>query len=257
MSLHLFSSVKRTRFLSICVFVLCNLLFLPAFSQIQPPTPLPQAAILIKSPTSGSIETSPLSLNAQLKCSPGNALTIELLDKQGKLLYRELSFPGCQPDGYIDISRTIFFDILSNPRSRLVLGLIDIEDVTRAVSSTEIELSSSMEIAGGNPDHQANFIVLSPVESSVVTGGKFHVTGWARSSSTSPIIIELLSASGGLLNSRQFSVPGDPGNEYFYFAETIPYTVLAIRDAILVIRQTGSTIPGNIALESFTYQVSP
>jgi len=218
---------------------------------------LPQAAIIINSPTSGSTETSPLSLNAQLKCAPGDALTIELLDKQEKLLYRELLFPGCQPDGYIDISKTIFFDILSNPRSRLVLGLIDIEDVTRAVSSTEIELSSSMEIAGGNPDHQANFIVLSPAEGSVVTGGKFHVTGWARTASSSPIIIELMSSSGGLLNSRQFSAPGDPGNEYFYFDETIPYTVPAVRDAILVIRQTGSTIPGNIALESYTYQVSP
>ena len=129
-----------------------------------------------------------------------------------------------QPDGYIDISRTIF-SISVQPEMRLVLGLIDIEDVTCAYRLRRLNcpLPWKLQVAILTTGQPHRFI---SVESSVVTGENschwlgallFHIPDHHR------IIVSFRRP----LNSRQFSVLVIL-EMVFLFPGTIPYTVLAI-----------------------------
>ena len=234
------------------------LLMLSAFDQIQPPAPIPTATIAIITPSNGSMVMSPIKLETKIACDPGEILRIELTDKQERLLFRKLILPDCRSNVSLELKELIYFDAPSgNTKTRLAISLIDPEDITRAIASSELLLSqdnSSINIA---KDSQSNFIIISPAENTLLSHGKFPVSGWIRPVEQTPVIFELLSDTGGLISSRQIAIPKDYAGEYFFFDINIPFSIPRIRNAILIIRQMGSSIPGNIALESFTFQVSP
>jgi len=234
------------------------LLMLSSFDQVQPPTPIPTASIAIFTPSTGSMVMSPIKLEAKISCDPGEILRIELTDKQERLLFRKLIVPDCQLTIPFELKELIYFDApTGNTKTRLAISLIDPEDVTRAIASSELMLSQDNSSITKAKDNQSNFIIISPVENTLLSHGKFPVKGWIRPLEQTPVIFELFSDTGGLISSRQISIPKDSAGEYFFFDINIPFAVPRIRNAILIIRQMGSTIPGNIALESFTFQVSP
>jgi len=247
-----------TRKTSIFLIGLIILFVLSAFDQIQPPKPVPTASITISTPSTGSIITSPINLEAGITCNPGEILRIELTNKQEKLLFRKLIIPDCRANVSFELKELIFFDSPTvNTKTRLTLSLTDPEDVPRAITSAELLLSQVDPSISKAKDSQSNFIIISPVENTLISHGKFPVSGWIRPLEKTPVILELLTETGSLISSRQVAIPEDNNGDYFFFDVVIPYSVPRILNAILVIRQMGSTIPGNIALESFTYQVSP
>lgn len=243
---------------SICLIGLIFLFTFTAFDQIQPPKPIPAASIAIIIPSTGSIITSPIILEAGITCNPGDILRIELTDKQDKLLFRKLIIPDCRSNVSFELKELIYFDAPAvKTKSRLTIILTDPEEVTRAIASAELSLSRDDSSINEAKDSQSNFIIISPSEDSLLSHGKFPVSGWIRPMEQTPVILELLSETGGLISSRQISIPEENDGDYFFFDVVIPYSVPRILNAILVIRQMGSEIPGNVALESFTYQVSP
>jgi hypothetical protein len=237
---------------------LLTLFILSAFDQIQPPKPISTASIAIITPSSGSIITSPIKLDVSFACNPGDVLRIELINKQEKLLFRKLIIPDCRSNMSYELKELIFFDTpTANTKTRLAISLTDPEDVPRAIASTELLLSRDNTSINKTNDSQSTFIIISPAENSLLSHGRFPVSGWIRPLEQTPIILELLTETGGLVSSRQIAIPQENAGDYFYFDVVIPYSVPRILNAILVIRQMGSEIPGNIALESFTYQLSP
>jgi hypothetical protein len=237
---------------------LITLLILSAFDQTQPPTPIHPASIAIITPSTGSIITSPIVLAARINCNPGKVLRIELTDKQEKLLFRKLTFPDCQSNMSFEVKELIFFDAPAfNTKTRLTISLTDPENVPRAIASAELLLSRDNSSIIKAKDRQSNFIIISPVENTLLSIGKFLVSGWIRPLEQTPIILELLTETGSLISSRQIAIPQDIAGDYFFFDVVIPYSAPRILNAIFVIRQMGSEIPGNIALESYTYQLSP
>lgn len=250
--------VNPIRKTSIFLIGLIILFILSAFDQIQPPKPIPTPSIAIITPSTGSIITSPIILEAEITCNPGDILRIELIDKQEKLLFRKLIIPNCRSNVSLELKELIYFDVpVVNTKTRLTMSLIDPEDVPRAIASSELLLSRDNSSINKAKDSQSNFIVTSPVENSLLSHGEFLVSGWIRPLEQTPVILELLTETGGLISSRQIAIPGENAGEYFFFDVVIPFSVPRILNAILVIRQMGSTIPGNIALESFKFQLSP
>jgi len=248
----------RIRKVSFSLIGFMMLLMLSAFDQIQPPTPIPTASIAIFTPSTGSMVMSPIKLEAKIACDPGEILRIELTNKQERLLFRKLIIPDCQSNIPFELKELIYFDApAGNTSTRLAISLIDIDDVPRAIASSELVLSQENSSIKNTKDNQSNFIIISPLENTLLSHGKFPVKGWIRPLEQTPVIFELLSETGGLISSRQISIPKDIAGDYFFFDINIPFTIPRIRNAILIIRQMGSTIPGNIALESFTFQVSP
>ncbi|MFO7652130.1 MAG: hypothetical protein R6X13_12425 [bacterium] len=166
---------------SVCLIGLIFLFTLSAFDQIQPPKPIPTASININTPSTGSIITSPIILKAGITCNPGDIFRIELTDKQDNLLFRKLIIPDCQPNVSLELREMIYFDAPAvKTKSRLTMTLTDPEEVPRAISSAELSLSRDDSSINEAKDSQSNFIIISPAENSLLSHGKFSVSGWIR-----------------------------------------------------------------------------
>ncbi len=153
---------------------------------------------------------------------------------------------------------TIFFDITPKTKfGRLSVSTQDAKKVSVALSSSLLNFSAETEIIHIATDHQSNLFITAPVSNSFNSGGELQLSGWARLYADNPIILELLTQSGGLIASRQIAIPENYAGDYFFFETSIPYIVNRIQDVYLVMRQFGDSLSGNIALERTSFQIAP
>jgi hypothetical protein len=254
-----FSQISfKLRLMISSAFLLLLPLLLCGSDCVQPPQSIPNSTISVVKPADYSIVRSPIFLEYEFYCQTDMVLRIELIDQNQTLLYRKLTIPNCQSGELVASKETIFFDTTSETKfARLSINAQDAQEVSFAVTTSQLNLSDKKQTIINATDRQNNFLIISPANQSYISGGDFQLSGWARVKVESPVILELITTSGGLIASRQIAIPEDTNNDYFYFETNIPYKVNRIQDVYLVIRQIGIDLPGNIALERATFQIGP
>ncbi len=94
-------------------------------------------------------------------------------------------------------------------------------------------------------------ILSSPVNGGIAKGGSLHIEGQVHLFNESPIIIELISQTGGIVANKAVMVKDVAGQEYSPFSVDVPYTVSKRTPVRLVVRQP-STFSYNVDISLYS-----
>jgi hypothetical protein len=96
-------------------------------------------------------------------------------------------------------------------------------------------------------------------DEAVITGGVVKVSGYAHAFNSNPIIIELLTESGGVMETQIVKLPrGAEELNYVPFSVDVPYDIGIKTPVRMTIRQRSLLLPNiDNALASWTLTLKP
>jgi len=214
----------------------------------------PYALIHIVEPGNSSQLASPLRVQAAVIPGAGNLVSLQVLGENGRLIHDHLLKMVVTESGWVNLVEDITFEIPSAGEKATIV-IVTRDEYGRRVAQSAVEV---FLIQVGKSDVENNdfvkqpFVVQSPREEAVVKGGKLRVTGFAHPFNSNPIIIELLTESGGVFLTQIVKLPrGTVVGEYFAFTTDIPYKVDVRTPVRLTLRQRSLNLPNiDIALSS-------
>lgn len=241
-------------------------------STVQPPSPtpasavipaspqeIPFAAIQIINPGPASRLVSPFLLKAVVRQEPQSSILIELVGEDGRLLMREVRrFTGEQVQ-QVTVGVEVNFQISAAAEAgRLQISVTDREGRLSSLASTDLILLS-LGKSDVNPvgDLLENIAIQSPRPNLLIQGGMVRVDGLARTRTGQPLRIELETAEGKIVGSRQVAVTPVPGASHGTFAIDVPYTVDSPTRVRVKVWEPGDRVPGIIHLSSVEVLLSP
>jgi hypothetical protein len=208
-----------------------------------------------------SKQVSPIK--AEMFTIPGDdgRISIDLIGEDGRYIARQLLDYPKYAGKNIAISPQIPFQINAVAEmARLILSSNDKYGRLIFLTSVDILLLSVGENELNLPGYQLeNYIIRSPRQDAVVSGGILHVEGLIKPVNDRPVIFELTDENGNVVGSNKQVIPEPAGDlSHNLFAIDIPYLVDDITPVRLTIRQESNTrIPGNVALVSLEITVAP
>lgn len=223
------------------------------------PPGLPFAAIQILNPGPASRVVSPFRLHAFLNTGPKGVVSIELLGEDGRMLMREVKKYNLARNQSLHMGSEISFEIPGVAEAaRLQIWVEDEFGGIQALASVDLILLS-VGPAEVNPagDRLEEIVFDQPQPNALIQGGKLRVSGLARLRNAYPLFIELHSADGKIIGTRQVAVETPPGGGYGIFTTDVPYTVSAPTKARLVVWEVAEKIPGMVHLSSVEVMLSP
>lgn len=215
------------------------------------PTPLSLSLNLVR-PGLMSKVVSPIQMELQAVTGGDGKITIELVGEDGRVISRQVQDFG-KPNRHIWISPDLPFEIGAAAETAR-LQIITYDEYGRAEAETSVDLVL-LQVGRNEINPQAfteePYLVWSPEPEDVVSGGVLVLEALARPLNPSPLVIELISESGTVINTKMIDVPPPTGAlSHTPFTVEIPYKVKESTPVRLVIRQEGSRIPGSVALYS-------
>jgi hypothetical protein len=220
---------------------------------------LSSAVIQILAPGPLSRVLTPIRLRGYIIPGDRSMIHVELYGEDGRLIFRKLM------PVYADIFKWAYFtlDIPFETRAaaelaRLDVGTDDRKGNTVALLAVQLLLQPEgfEEInPPGNLDERCT--LLTPLAGTTASGGKLSVAGEYRPFNARPLIVELMSADGGILASQWFSVPTGANSSPMTFSTDLAYSVEAQTSARLVVRQLDERIIGNMYLFSQAVILNP
>jgi hypothetical protein len=206
----------------------------------------PDALIQINEPADLSQLSSPFRVQANVFPGAGNLVGVQLLGEDGRLMSDQLLKMVKSDSGWDNLDEQLQFEITTaGETAYLVISTQDEFGRRIAQSTSQIFL---MQI--GKSDIKLNsfekqpFVVKSPKANATVKGGKLIVSGFAHPFNSNPIVIELLTESGGVLESKVVKLPRiSEGDDYASFIAEIPYKVDLETPVRLSIRQRDDLLP--------------
>ncbi len=221
----------------------------------------PNALIQIISPGSMSQLASPFTVQASVVPGAGRLVSMQLFGEDGRLIHDQLLKLSTAESGWSNLVEEIKFEIPSAGESAmLVVSTHDEFDRPITQAATQIFL---MQI--GKSDINSFDFILQPYivksfkDETVISGGVVHVTGFAHAYNSNPIIIELLTESGGVMETQIVKLPrGAEKLNYVPFTADIPYDVGITTPVRMTIRQRSLLLPNiDNALASWTLTLKP
>jgi len=226
------------------------------------PTPQPLPAVMfIKKPGQYSKVKSPLVISANASPGADGLVWVELIGEDGRNLFQtRLNFTKYAGLS-ISIAPEITFDLQAPAElARLVISTRDSYGRIAALTSTDIILIQM----GDDQIYPAGYarepyIVRSPLQGQVISGGVLQVNALVRPVNDNPLILELVDEKGVVIGSTSLQLVFPTGNlSHTPFDVAIPYTVSQSTKARLVLRQESTgRIPGTVALSSLELTLQP
>ncbi len=221
----------------------------------------PEALIQMLEPASNSQLASPIKVMASVVPGAGNLVSVQLFGEDGRIISDQLMKMVKTESGWVNLSKEIEFEISTAGESALlVISTHDEYGRRIAQAASEVFLiqigeSDVLE----NEFFKSPFVVQSPKAEAVIKGGTVTVTGYAHPYNTNPIIIELLSESGGVMETAVVKLPRNPDNlNYLLFTTAIPYDVGISTPVRMIIRQRSLILPNiDVSLSSQLITLEP
>lgn len=221
----------------------------------------PLALIQFVSPGSLSQLATPIRVIASLKPGNGNLVSLQLFGENERTIHDSVLKMKYTESGWVNLDQEIKFEInAAGEDAMLVLTTRDEFDRRIAQSAIPIFLiqlgKSDIE---PNDFNQQPYVITSPQANSTVKGGVVTVSGFAHAYNTNPLIVELLTESGGVMTSQTVRLPRNAQDQtYVPFSVDIPYDVDIETPVRLSIRQRSITLPNiDIALSSQLITLMP
>ncbi|KAF0112219.1 MAG: hypothetical protein FD147_280 [Chloroflexi bacterium] len=221
----------------------------------------PPALILIDKPGSASRLASPILVQANVYPGEGGLVSVQLIGENGRLMADQL-LKMIQPDsGWVQLVTEIKFEITSAGESALIV-ISTRDGYGRRIAQTAVPVlllqigKSENELPGFL---KQPFVIESPVTGGLIKNGTLRVSGFAHPFNSNPIIIELVTQTGGIMESKVVVLPKiAQDQEYAAFVAEIPYEVFRRTPVRLTIRQRSESLPGiDIALSSQILYLDP
>lgn len=229
------------------------------------PTPdeknFPNAQIQIIEPGNMSQLSSPFRVQASVFPGAGNLVSMQLFGEDGRLIHDQLLKLSTADSGWSNLIEDIEFEIPSAGESAMLVLTTSDEFGRRIAQSTAqvflMQIGKS-EINSFDFIKQPYFLYVPKMEA-VIKGGSVHVLGYAHAYNSNPIIIELLTESGGVLETAIVKLPRNAETQnYVAFAADIPYKVDISTPVRMVIRQRSLLLPNiDNALTSWLLTLKP
>ena len=215
----------------------------------------PPALIQIISPGSLSQLATPIRVIASLKPGDGNLVSLQLFGENERTIHDSVLKMKYTESGWVNLDQEIKFEInAAGEDAMLVLTTRD--EFGRRIAQSAVPV---LLIQLGKSDIEPNdfnqqpFVIESPRVNANVKGGVVTVSGFAHPFNTNPLIVELLTESGGVMdNAQTVRLPRNKDNQtYLPFTVDIPYDVDIETPVRLSIRQRSTQLPNiDIALSS-------
>lgn len=232
-----------------------TLSFLPPGAGIAKNAP----PITLLTPGKGSRLLSPIPVSAEILSEPSSLVRIELLDKAGRSIARQLlRLEGLSEDQPTPFRAELPFEIPSGEEEALLtLSLLDPFHRPIALRSAHVSLLSGGD-AQINPNQETKFWVTltQPKPMGLLTGGKVDVAGAVTPLTDNPILLELIADDGRVIGSAQVRVQS-PGQTFDFETELFYYYIQTFTDARLVVRQSDNAYNTTVILDSILIGVAP
>ncbi len=226
------------------------------------PTPRPQLAKMsITKPGAYSKVSSPIQLEALISPGDDNLVHIDLIGEDGRVMVSEvLDFRNYDAKNFY-ITPEIPFTINSAAElARIVVYTIDMFGQMISLASVDVLL---LQLGGSDITapliEYEPYLVSTPREGSLISGGAVAVDGAARVFNDQPVIVELIDEQGTIVGSAEVLVPQPSDTlNHVPFQMNVPYTVTHRTRVRLSIRQESATrIPGTVWMSSSILFLDP
>ncbi|MHB8089526.1 MAG: hypothetical protein ACYDH2_14895 [Anaerolineaceae bacterium] len=221
----------------------------------------PNALIQILAPGSMSQLASPFTVQASVFPGADGLVSMQLFGEDGRLIHDQLLKLSTAESGWSNLVEEISFEIPSAGESAMLVVTTTDEfgrRITQAVTQIFLMQIGKSDINDFDFIKQP-YIVKSFKDEAVIKGGVVHVAGFAHSYNSNPIIIELLTESGGVMETQIVKLPrGSENLNYVPFSADIPYDVGISTPVRMTIRQRSLLLPNiDNALASWTLTLKP
>lgn len=210
-------------------------------------------------PGDGSHLTSPITISAVLQPDTGGLARVELLNKQGNAIARQLlPLDAGKNAGPVPFTAELPFEIpAEKAEALLTLSLLDAFYRPIALRSAQVILHASGETQIEPTQEAKPWITLTrPKPMDIFTGGSLTVAGTATPHTESPLLVELIADDGRVIGSVQVRAQ-TPGQTFDFETELYYYYIQSFTDARLVVRQSDAAYNTTVLLDSIPIGVAP
>jgi len=215
--------------------------------------------VALLTPGEGSRVPSPILVSAEIHPGPGSLARIELLDRAGRSMARQLlRLENPVENVLASYTEELPFEIPSDEEQALLtFTLLDSYHRTIALRSTRITLLASGEAQIEPTQDDDSWLSLTqPEPLDVFTGGQFTVAGTVKPLMDGPIYLELVADDGRVIGTAQVRVQA--AGQTFDFETTLYYSYIkTLTTARLVIRQVESAFSTTAIADSLLLGVGP
>jgi len=215
--------------------------------------------ITLLTPGDGSRLTSPIGVSAEIETDGSGLVRVELLDKGGKAIARQLLRVDGGSEGELSAFWSdLAFEIPSGEADALLtLSLLDAFYRPVALRSTRVTLLSEGEVQIVPYQDEGSWVTLTrPEPMDIITGGSLTVSGTVTPITENPILIELIADDGRVIGSAQVRVQS-PGQSFNFETELFYYYIQTFTDARLIVRQSDPAYNATLLLDSIQIGVAP
>lgn len=230
--------------------------------RLPTPTARPQMARMrITKPGPYSKISSPLEVEALISPGDDGMVHVDLIGEDGRLIASQLlDFRTAQAENFY-ITPQIPFQINSAAElARLAISTFDQFGQMVGLISVDVLLIQigSSDITPPQVDYEP-YIVTTPREGSLITGGSITINGAVRPVNNNPLILQLVDEKGNLVGSSEVQVtqPSDAVT-HVPFQASFAYTVdHRVRARLTLSQASAGRIPGTVWLSSSILFLDP
>lgn len=230
--------------------------------RLSTPTPRPQPAKMrITKPGAYSKVSSPIQLEALISPGDDSLVHIDLIGEDGRTIVSEvLDFRNYDAKNFY-ITPEIPFTINSAAElARIVVYTYDMFGQRISLVSVDVLLLQlgGSDIAAPLVEFEP-YLVTTPREGTLISGGTVSVDGAARVINDRPLIIELINEEGAIVGSAEVLV-SQPSDTLVHvpFQVSVPFIVTHRTRVRMSIRQESATrIPGTVWMSSTILFLDP
>jgi hypothetical protein len=230
-----------------------------------PPTPtlpvgVPAARIQVFRLGELSKVRSPLQFSLVINRFAVGPLRVELFGEDGRLLVRQLkALPTDFSGQSTEIAFKLDFEIRATAEvGRLVLTTQDAFGRLLAINSVNLILMSIGEAELNPPTAlYERLYIQQPERKALIQGGKLLISGLALPDTDKPLRVQVVTEEGRVVGQRLAGVTRHPDGGYSPFAVEVPYNVLALTPARLIVYEDGGAISPVAHLASVEVVLSP
>lgn len=214
----------------------------------------PPALLQIEKPGDLSRLSTPILVTANVYPGDKGLVNVQLIGEDGQLKADQLLQLNEVESGWVALATWIPFEISAAGESALiVVSTRDGYGRRIAQSSAPVILLQVGDSEVEKPGFSSQPVILnSPVNGGFAKGGSLRVQGQVHPANQNPLVIELISQTGGVVASKGITLPTSSGADYVSFSADIPYFVGSRTPVRLTIRQP-STLSGNV--DSWLYSL--
>ena len=221
----------------------------------------PPATIQIMLPGPHSSLLSPIVVKANAYPGDQGMVGVQLIGEDGRLMADKLMKMTTPTSGWVSMVTQIPFEILSAGEAALLV-VTTRDGYGRRLAQSAIPLlllqigRNEIELPGFT---KTPFEIEQPHYGDTIKNGLLHVEGYAHPFNANPIVIEMVTQTGGILSAVVVPLPKmAEGQDYVKFAADLPYTVSKRTPVRLTIRQMDERLPAvDISLSSTVISLDP